>query len=159
MPILNLWPAPNIEPGDQFTYLAAESNQEDYAQGRIDHNLSSSDRLFGRYTFDDTNEIYPKLFPLFDFGLIESQQYVTLAENHMFSGTLLNSARFSYSRSHVVAYTPSTSNPFSQSDHRAAGLLRRGDPICPINISSIANFSDATRSCDRLHPGCVCLRR
>ena len=144
VPILNLWPNPNIEPGDQFTYLATESNQEDYAQGRIDHNISSSDTLFGRYTFDNANEIYPKIFPLFDFGLIERQQYVTVAENHVFSGALLNSARFSYSRSHVVDNTPSTSNPFAKATTGPQFSCVVNEPMCPINVTSIANFSDTT---------------
>ena len=53
----------------------------------------------------------PRYFPQFDFGLVERQQYVTLAENHIFSPALLNSFHFSYSRSHVVDSTPSSSNP------------------------------------------------
>ena len=110
-PILALWPLPNVEPGDEYTFLSTERTHEDYVQGRIDHTFSAKDTLFGRYTFDNTNEIYPRIFPIFDTGLIEKQQYVTFGENHIFSSALLNSGRFSYSRSHVVDDTPSASNP------------------------------------------------
>jgi hypothetical protein len=143
-PILALWPIPNVQPGNQFTYLSTARTHEDYAQGRIDHNISSSDTLFGRYTYDNTNETYPKVFPIFDFGLIERQQYLTLAENHIFSPVLLNSARFSYSRSHVVEATPSPSNPSTSMLTGPLYSCITGQPICPFNISTIANFSDAS---------------
>src|ERR1700733_5272905 len=143
-PILALWPIPNVQPGNQFTYLSTARTHEDYAQGRIDHNISSSDTLFGRYTYDNTNETYPKVFPIFDFGLIERQQYLTLAENHIFSPVLLNSARFSHSRSHVVEATPSPSNPSTSMLTGPLYSCITGQPICPFHISTIANFSDAS---------------
>ena len=143
-PILALWPLPNVQPGNQFTYLSTARTHEDYAQGRIDHTISSSDSVFGRYTYDNTNETYPKVFPLFDFGLIERQQYLTLAENHIFSPELLNSGRFSYSRSHVLDDTPSPSNPSTSSVTGPQYSCITGRTICPFNISSIANFSGST---------------
>ncbi|MDP9052387.1 MAG: carboxypeptidase-like regulatory domain-containing protein, partial [Acidobacteriota bacterium] len=88
-PILALWPLPNIEPGDQFSYLSTNTIHEDYFQGRIDRTFSLKDNLFGRYTYDNTNEVYPKLFPIYDFGLVERQQYVTLAEDHILTPALL----------------------------------------------------------------------
>jgi len=145
-PILALWPLPNIQPGNQFTYLSTARTHEDYAQGRIDHSISSSDNVFGRYTYDNTNETYPKIFPIFDFGLIERQQYLTLAENHIFSPALLNSGRFSYSRSHVLDATPSPSNPSTSSVTGPHYSCITGRTICPFNISSIANFSGSTAS-------------
>jgi hypothetical protein len=145
-PILALWPLPNVQPGNQFTYLSTAKTHEDYAQGRIDHNLSSTDSLFGRYTFDNTNETYPKLYPIFDSGLIEKQQYVTLAENHIFSTALLNSARFSYSRSHVLDATPSSSNPSTSMLTGPQYSCITGQTICPFNVSSIANFSGSSAS-------------
>src|ERR1700723_2145048 len=143
-PILALWPLPNVQPGNQFTYLSIARTHEDYAQGRIDHTISSNDSVFGRYTYDNTNETYPKLYPIFDFGLIERQQYLTLAENHIFSPALLNSARFSYSRSHVLEATPSPSNPSTSMLTGPLYSCITGQPICPFNISTIANFSDAS---------------
>ncbi len=142
-PVLALWPIPNL-PGDQFTYLSTEQTHENYVQGRIDHTISSSDSLFGRYTFDNTNETYPKIFPIFDSGLVERQQYLTLAENHIFSPQLLNTGSFSYSRSHVLDETPSSSNPNKYIGPQYSCV--DGQPICPFSISSIANFSDTTAS-------------
>ncbi len=145
-PILALWPLPNIEPGDEFTYLSTERTHEDYVQGRIDHTISDKDSVFGRYTYDNTNETYPKIFPLFDSGLIERQQYLTLAENHILSSSLLNSGRFSFSRSRILDATPSPSNPFASTFVGPQYSCITGEPICPFNISPIANFSDTTES-------------
>ena len=145
-PIVALWPIPNIQPGNQFTYLSIARTHEDYAQGRIDHNISSKDNLFGRYTYDNTNETYPKLYPVFDAGLIERQQYLTLAENHIFSPALLNSARFSYSRSHVLDATPSSSNPSTSTVTGPQYSCITGRTICPFNVSGIANFSGSSAS-------------
>jgi hypothetical protein len=145
-PILALWPLPNVQPGNQFTYLSIARTHEDYAQGRIDHTISSNDNVFGRYTYDNTNETYPKLYPIFDFGLIERQQYLTLAENHTFSPVLLNSGRFSYSRSRVLDQTPSSSNPATSMLTGPQYSCITGRTICPFNISSIANFSGSTAS-------------
>jgi hypothetical protein len=141
-PLLALWPVPNL-PGNQFTYESVEHTREDYAQARIDHILSSKDTVFGRYTFNDTNEVYPRIFPTFDSGLLERQQYLTLSENHIFSPTLLNSARISFSRSNVLASTPSSSNAYGPLSGPQYSCVT-GQSICPINISSIANFSDTT---------------
>ena len=142
-PLLALWPVPDL-PGNQFTYESTERTHEDYAQGRIDHTFSAKDTIFGRYTFDNTNETYPRIFPIFDSGLQERQQYLTLSENHIFSPTLLNSGQISYSRSAVLDSTPSASNPNTKSLTGPAVSCNTGYSICPINISSIANFSDTT---------------
>ena len=91
-PILTLWPLPDLEPGDNFTYLSTQNTSEDYLQGRIDHIFSSKDSIFGRYTYDNVNQVLPRIFPIFDVGNIERQQYFTLAENHVFNPNLLNSA-------------------------------------------------------------------
>lgn len=143
-PILALWPNPNIEPGDLFTYLSKATTHEDYAQGRIDQNISNIDTLFGRYTYDNTNEIYPKVFPLFDFGLVERQQYFTLSENHIFSPAVLNTASLSFSRSHILDSTPSPSNPSTAKLSGPQFACVTGQTICPINVSAIANFSGSS---------------
>lgn len=142
-PILALWPIPNL-PNNQFTYLSTERTNEDYGQVRLDQNISSTDTLFGVYTVDNANEIYPKVFPQFDFGLVERQQYFTLAENHIFSPALLNSVHFSFSRSHVNDSTPSPSNPTRLIGAQYSCVT--GVPMCGMNITSIANFSDTSVS-------------
>jgi hypothetical protein len=92
-------PLPNQQPGDGFTYSPKQIAHESYGQMRVDHNLSSADSLFARYTVDDTLRSTPGNFP----GLFQEfpgrSQFVTLAENHIFSPSLLNAFRASFTRS------------------------------------------------------------
>jgi hypothetical protein len=141
-PILGLWPLPNVQPGNEYAYLNVTRINEDYAQGRVDQTFSSKDTGFARYTFDRTTELIPRIFQIFDTGLYEKQQYFTLGENHVFSPTLLNSARFSFSRSHITDGTPSSSNPYTSMLTGPQYSCVTGQPICSFNVTSIANFSD-----------------
>jgi hypothetical protein len=124
--IVKLFPAPNLPAGCttqtiasgitkacQYTYPSTEPVTENWGQGRLDHTFSSSDSVFGRYTFDDS---------YFQFGLgykpfIQSEptrsQFTTLSENHIFSPTLLNTVRFSYSRTAAHINSPSDMPPFN----------------------------------------------
>jgi len=109
IPFLDLYPAPNL-PNNQFTFPSFDPTQVDYGQMRVDHNLSSSDTIFGRYTIDksyQTNTITQQsaarpAFP--DFRLLSTtqDQFATFAENHIFSPALLNTFRFSVSRTNIA---------------------------------------------------------
>jgi hypothetical protein len=103
-PLLALYPLPNLT---TTTFAQATSNptRVDYGQIRVDQNFSASDTFFGRYTIDDSfNTNYaaakqnPTGFPEFRSGTQGRDQFLTLSENHIFSGTLLNTARLSFSR-------------------------------------------------------------
>ncbi len=66
---------------------------------RLDQNFSSSDTFFARYTID--NAVQNKTVGDYSyFRTLEGgrNQWITLAENHIFSPTVLNTARFSFSR-------------------------------------------------------------
>ena len=69
---------------------------------RVDHNISAADAVFVRYTVDDGVAITPTSYPQFQADRASRGQYVTLAENHIFSTTLLNTFRASYSRYHLA---------------------------------------------------------
>ncbi len=97
-PLLTLYPNPNL-PNNQFTYPATQPTNESYAQARVDHTFSAGDSLFVRYTIDDSEQVRPQPYPQFTDDRLSRSQYATLSENHIFSATVLNTARFSYSRS------------------------------------------------------------
>ena len=136
-PILAQYPIPNLEPGDNFGYLAVNTIHEDYIQGRIDRLISSKDLIFGRYTYDNANEIYPTPYPQYNFGLIERQQYLTLAERHLFSPTLVNSGNFSYSRTRAL---DSTVDPALIGPQYSC---ISGQALCPVTVSGYGNFSNS----------------
>src|SRR3989449_11525985 len=80
---------------------------DDYVQGRVDHNFSSNDRMFARYTFNNTTETDPLRFPQFRTERYSRSSFATLSEDHVFSPTLLSTFRMSFSRTHPNNPSPS----------------------------------------------------
>ena len=96
-PLLALYPAPNL-PNNQYTFPFSQPTNENYGQVRVDHTFSANDSFFVRYTIDDSEKIRPRDYPQFrDVGTGRSQ-YATLSETHVFSPILLNTFRYSFSR-------------------------------------------------------------
>jgi len=99
VPLINLVPDPNN--GIDYTTAIPNIGSEDYGQFRLDYALSSSDSFFGRYTIDWTRIDNGSGYHLYNIIGYNHNQFVTLGENHIFSSSLLNSARFSYSRTDI----------------------------------------------------------
>ena len=96
-PFLPFYPDPNLGT-NEFTYPYSQPTREDYGQIRMDQTLSGAGTLFGRYTVTDGIVVESEGFPLFSQSRLSRNQYVTFSENHVFTPTLLNTFRFSYSR-------------------------------------------------------------
>ena len=101
-PLLALWPVQN---GPELGGGIAEafSNplqtiREDFGTARFDRIISDKDTLFAVYTVDDSADNTPTVNPL--SGVVESlrEQVISLQEQHVFSPTLLNTARVGFSR-------------------------------------------------------------
>ena len=82
-------------------FVGAPKNiiRQDFLMGRVDHQLTTSTNIFGRYQFDDDSNSQPQVV-----GNIEEQnrarrQYVTLQANTVFTPTLLNAVRVAFNRS------------------------------------------------------------
>ena len=110
-PVIALIPRPNLPstPGNplgQFAYVFTQPTTEDYGQGRIDVTISASDTLFGRYTHDETQQVKPLLFPGFVTDRFSKNQYITVSETHVFSPTLVNTIRFSFSNTKIQLTSP-----------------------------------------------------
>jgi hypothetical protein len=72
---------------------------ENYGQIRVDQNFSTSDTFFARYTIDNAVQNNTQGDYTFFRNLAPARnQWITLAENHTFTPTVLNTARFSFSR-------------------------------------------------------------
>src|SRR5579884_2768762 len=101
-PLLSLWPVangPEIGGGiaEAFSH-PLQVIREDFGTVRVDHTFSEKDTAFAVYTIDDSADHTPTQNP---FSLdIESlrEQVVSLQETHVFSPTLLNTARVGFSR-------------------------------------------------------------
>ena len=107
-PLLALWPEANgpellNADGSKSGIAKAFSNplqrvREDFGTTRLDTNLTQNDLLFGVYTVDDSDANTPSQNP--DSTIFERlrEQVASAQEQHVFSSSLLNTARFGFSR-------------------------------------------------------------
>jgi hypothetical protein len=108
--MLALYPNPTVNSGSvvQFRFNPPTFVAANYGQMRFDHNFSPSDILFGRYTIDQSNNdaasnlgtptVSGVAFPQFRGGGTTMDQFITASETHIFSPSVSNSARISFSR-------------------------------------------------------------
>jgi hypothetical protein len=102
VPFLAMYPSPNLVATNQYTFPYQQPSDENYGQIRLDHNISTKDTLFGRYTADNSTQESPLAYPGFTQGAYTRGQFVTLSENHIFSPAFLNTARTSFSRTTLL---------------------------------------------------------
>src|SRR5215471_13449968 len=103
-PLLNLWPTPL--PGSQdFNGISAYSSsplqtiREDYGTIRVDNTFSSKDSLAAIYTIDDGGDVTATPVNPYSTDILNlRQQVLSVEETHIFSSSLLNTARFGFSR-------------------------------------------------------------
>ena len=112
--LLQLYPEPN-QPGLNNNYVVNRLNTDDTHSFdvRIDHNFSSNDRFFARYSFSDNHKVRPSPFEGDGDGggFNEGDEKVRVhgfaaSHTHMFSPTLINEARFGLSREHTNRLQP-----------------------------------------------------
>ncbi len=101
-PLLALWPVqngPELGGGIAEAFSHPKQHiQEDFGTTRFDQNLSGKDLLFAVYTIDDSSATTPSQNPLSWVDESLREQVASVQEQHMFSGALLNTARFGFSR-------------------------------------------------------------
>jgi len=112
--LLQLYPAPN-QPGLNNNYVVNRSNTDDTHAFdiRVDHNFSSNDRFFARYSFSNNHKIRPSPFEGDGDGggFAEGDEKVRVngfaaSHTHMLSSTLINEARFGVGREHTYRLQP-----------------------------------------------------
>jgi hypothetical protein len=105
-----LFAAPNVvgQAGYNYSFPFIQPQTEDYTQGRLDQEFSASDNFFGRYTRDNANMTSNGPFPQWENLYNSAYEFITLSESHIINPTLLNTFRFSYSRtiSNSTSNTP-----------------------------------------------------
>jgi hypothetical protein len=96
------------------TSSATQVSRENYALGRVDYTLSSTDNIFGRYVFDGAYNLSP-LTGFFGSALPDwpevdhsKNQFFTAEERHIFSSNVVNSARFMFVRTKESSFSIST---------------------------------------------------
>src|SRR4029077_7085415 len=103
-PLLNLWPTP--APGAQdFSGISQvfssppQTIREDFGTVRLDHTFSQKDSLAAIYTVDDGGDVTATPLDTFSADIVGlREQVLSVEETHVFSPTLLNTARVGYTR-------------------------------------------------------------
>jgi hypothetical protein len=104
---MQLWPDPNgplllasgVPSGTALSYNnPKQSLHEDFGTLRTDYILSNKDTLSGFWTIDDGHSILPQVDPLFGSAETLRYQVASLRETHVFSGGVVNTFNFGFSR-------------------------------------------------------------
>lgn len=118
VPLLNLWPTPSAGSEDfngisQVSGSAPQTIREDFGTLRVDHIFSPRDTFSGIYTIDDGADVTATIGNPFSTDILTLREQVfSLEETHVFSPTLLNTARFGFSRAgYFFTGEPTPSTP------------------------------------------------
>jgi hypothetical protein len=107
-PFLPLFPIPSTPTtGDTGTYsfIGKQITNEDFATGRLDHRFSASDNFFATFVWDQGTQSNPDAYNFKLIGNESSRNTVALEESHIFTPTIVNTARFGFNRNVVDAFT------------------------------------------------------
>jgi len=114
-PLLNLWPTPAATDPDfpvagtcaaptvcgiaEVFRSPLQTIREDFGTARVDHIFSRKDSTAAIYTIDDGDDFTATPLNPFSADVVAlREQVVSLDETHFFSASLLNTARFGFSR-------------------------------------------------------------
>ena len=157
-PLLNLWPTPL--PGAQdYNGISAYSSsplqtiREDFGTLRLDQTFSSADSLSAIYTIDDGGDVTATPVNPYSTDILTlREQLVSLEETHVFSPSLLNTARFGFSRAgyyftgEPTPGTPAASVPGFLSGLRVGAVVVGGsaasNPQAQIGLAGSNNGSN-----------------
>ncbi|MGA8594827.1 MAG: TonB-dependent receptor [Bryobacteraceae bacterium] len=146
-PLINAWPAPTPGALDFGGISEAFNNplqtiRDDFGTLRLDHNFSSNDSLNSVYTVDDSADFTPTSTNSYSTD-VESlrEQVASIEETHVFSPSLLNTARVGYSRaSYFFTGEPTPGTPAAS----LPGFLQ-GSPVGAIVVGGSAASNPAAQ--------------
>ena len=143
---LPFWPLPNggIQSGSNgdigiFTFPAQQVVKESFFTTRVDNNISDRDSLAATYLGDITPYSSPDGLDATMINSKTNRQIAALEETHIFSPSLVNTARIGYSREGVLNSVPVTAiNPLAKDPSLAA---EPGQFATGVNVHGIASFA------------------
>jgi hypothetical protein len=139
-PLISAWPVPTPGAPD-FGGISEALNsplqtiRDDFGTFRLDHNFSQKDFLNGVYTIDDSADFTPTNTNSYmaDVATLR-EQVVSLQETHVFSPTVLDTARVGFSRAaYFFTGEPTPGTPAAS----LPGLLA-GDPLGVLAVGGSA---------------------
>jgi hypothetical protein len=138
--MMNLYPTPNANnPTAGFNFLSEPVRKLDETKFdiRLDHNFSSSDNAFARFSYDQAVSFVPGGSPGFaeanafgsNQGIINHGRQIAIGETHVFSPTLVNQASFGYNR--IFNYITSQGTGSCESNKIVPGGIPGANLGCP----------------------------
>ena len=115
-----LYPAPNVTGTSSFNYANLPTRRLNEGTGdiRVDHNFSSKDSIFGRFSYDQATNFVPGGSPTYaEQNAFGSNQHIenhgrnaVVTETHVFSSTTINQITAGYSRifNHINSFATGT---------------------------------------------------
>lgn len=159
-PLLALWPTPLASAPDfsgisPFSSSPLQTIREDFGTARVDHNFSARDSLAAVYTIDDGGDVTATTADPYSTDIENlREQVLSLEETHIFSPTLLNVARFGYSRAgyfftgEPTPGTPAADVPGFLVDHPVGAVVVGGsaasNPQAQVGLAGSNNGSNLT---------------
>ncbi|HEV2420025.1 MAG TPA: carboxypeptidase-like regulatory domain-containing protein [Terriglobia bacterium] len=132
-------PLPNA-PGNGYSFTPSAASLDDQFIARIDQTFSSKDSIWG-YMYWERNPVTDTLpftgatVPGFSsVNQLHEQQYA-LAWNHIFNGSTLNEARFSYFRFNYNAVNPET--PINPTSYGFTGIHPQNPAAASIPVINV----------------------
>ncbi len=113
VPYLALWPLPAdaVDLGDgtaRYSTTEQQPTNEDFYQGRVDHNLSNTDAIFGRVTRQVSNRSTPQPISRWVSNNKVYNTFVTSEYRKILSSSLLNTFRFGFNRRGIGDFSTET---------------------------------------------------
>lgn len=144
VPYLALYPLPNgTDFGDgvgQYISTVNTPTSEDYVVAKVDHNISDSDSLWGRYVFDNSNTLSQNAFQGFNNLGLTRRQFFTVGERKILSPQLLNDFESSFNRNAAGSLAQQTI------DLPASLSFVPGQLFGSLNVSGLGNYGSARLS-------------
>jgi len=116
--MVNFYPSPNnLSAGLGQDYVASPAEKLDEGEWdiRLDHNFSTNDSIFARFSYDQATEFQPSGMPGFaaqpggfasSQSLADHSRNAALSETHIFSPTSINEVTLGYNRdfNHILSF-------------------------------------------------------
>ena len=83
------------------TFNFEQTVDQNFFQGRLDHQLGTAHQFFARYTYDDVDQRLPTDYPQFPRAFISTNQFATFEYRNVVSARTFQTARFGYSRTRI----------------------------------------------------------
>lgn len=157
-PLLNLWPTPPANAPDfngiaQVFSSPLQTIREDFGTLRVDHVFSTRDTLSGIYTIDDGADTTATIADPYSTDILSLREQVfSLEETHVFSPSLVNTARIGYSRAKYfftgepTPGTPAADVPGFLTGHLVGAVVVGGsaasNPQASVGLAGSNNGSD-----------------